>query len=289
MVMGRGTGAEGEAGVKGRGMGREAGMGSRGHGNDDSEGAGSWGLGGLIDPSTLRQAQGRHAQDRLRGARPGTGGRDHPHCPYRVRGRLPVPLPSRERGFWSRGAGGHVGPPLRRVWERGFGSRGAGGHVGPPLRRALRQAQESLGEGVWEPGSGRTRGSAPTAGPSSSSGEPRRGGLEPGSGRTRGSAPTAGPSSSSGEPRRGGLEPGSGRTRGSAPTAGVGEGVGESPSPLRQGLRQAQDRLSPLPKWGERDFVRHSTACALRQGREPPSQSSPSAGKRFLSLSLQRC
>ena len=62
---------------------------------------------------------------------------NHPH---------PSPLPSRERGYGSREAGGHVGPPLRRVChphphssplpsrERGYGSREAGGHVGPPLR-----------------------------------------------------------------------------------------------------------------------------------------------------------
>ena len=62
-------------------------------------------------------------------------GAGHPH---------PSPLPSRERGFGSREAGGHMGPPLRPgnhphpsplpSRERGFGSREAGGHVGPPLR-----------------------------------------------------------------------------------------------------------------------------------------------------------
>ena len=64
----------------------------------------------------------------------------HPH---------PNPLPSRERGFGSREAGGHVGPPLRRgvtltptlsLEGAGGGSREAGGHVGPPLRRLSRRA-----------------------------------------------------------------------------------------------------------------------------------------------------
>ena len=111
---------------------------------------------------------------RTRGSAPTTGGHPHPAlsrrgrggmgaarradtwvCPYDwgvtltpLRGRL-RPLPSRERGYGSRAAGGHVGLPLRlgshphpyRVRgsplpsrERGYGSRAAGGHVGPPLR-----------------------------------------------------------------------------------------------------------------------------------------------------------
>ena len=134
---------------------------------------------------------------------------------------------------WVRPYGGPF-VKLRRASERGFGSREAGGHVGPPLRRALRQAQESLGEGVWEPGSGRTRGSAPTAGVGEGVGEspsPLRQGLRQAQESLRAGSST-GPSSSSGEP---------------------------------------QDRLSPLPKWGK---VAVQTSCAidsfaLRQGESP--------------------
>ena len=60
----------------------------------------------------------------------------HPH---------PNPLPSRERGCGSREAGGHVGPPLRRLSRRAC------------LFLASRE------RGCLEPGSGRTHGSAPTA------------------------------------------------------------------------------------------------------------------------------
>ena len=89
-----------------------------------------------------------------------------------------TPALSRQgRGVCGAGeAGGHVGPPLRRVShphpnplpskERGCGSREAGGHVGPPLRRVCHPHPSSSpvkGEGVWESGSGRTHGSAPTA------------------------------------------------------------------------------------------------------------------------------
>ena len=130
---------------------------------------------------------------RTRGSAPTTG--ESPSPPYRVRGRL-RPLPSRERGYGSRAAGGHVGPPLRpgshphpRI-EYGAGSalsrRGRGG-MGVPRRAdtwvcpydwgvtltpvsSTGQAPPSPveGEGVWEPRSGRTRGSAPTTGESPS-------------------------------------------------------------------------------------------------------------------------
>ena len=53
----------------------------------------------------------------------------HPH---------PSPLPSRERGYGSREAGGHVGPPLRRLSRRAclfLASRERG--CGSPARRGL--------------------------------------------------------------------------------------------------------------------------------------------------------
>ena len=121
---------------------------------------------------------------RTRGSAPTTG--ESPSPPYRVRGRL-RPLPSRERGYGSRAAGGHVGLPLRpgshphpRI-EYGAGSalsrRGRGGMGAArradtwvcPYDRGVTltpisstgQAPPSPveGEGVWEPRGGRTRGS----------------------------------------------------------------------------------------------------------------------------------
>ena len=155
---------------------------------------------------------------------PSSGSRGWVPAPYRVRGRL------------SAGTTGESPSPQpspvegEGVWEPGSGrTRGSAPTTG---ESPSPQPSPVEGEGVWEPGSGRTRGSAPTTGESPSS-QPSpvegEGVWEPGSGRTRGSAPTTGESPSP-QPSpvvegEGVWEPGSGRTRGSAPTAGV------SPSP----------------------------------------------------------
>ena len=231
---------------------------------------------------------------RTRGSAPTTG--ESPSPPYRVRGRL-RPLPSRERGYGSRAAGGHVGLPLRpgshphprieygagsalsRLGRGGMGAaRRADTWVRPYDRGVTLTPVSSTGqappspvegEGVWERRGGRTRGSpttgeSPSPQPSPVEGE---GVWEPRGGRTRGSAPTTGespspqPSPIEGEgvwERRGG------RTRGSAPTTG--ESPSPQPSPVeREGVWE--------PRGGR------TRGSAPTTGESPSPQPSPVKGE----------